>query len=174
MSGQIFARRSRDAAPRRGRLASKSEARSLRSAANLPAALSRKWHRFADSVAERLASKTALLISARRRRGLELGAFFHLVCIGVVGTVIIALFFGAGLYSLGRPTGQLTSVHNSESPATADPPPTSAGVLAASAPDAAQPSAAVTPPAQVPQAGTSPNHHRDGHRSYRRHGKGHR
>ena len=182
MLGQIFAQRPRDMAPRRGRLLSKLAGHSTPSSTDLSATLSRKWRRFADSVANRLASKTALLISARRHWGVESGVLFHLAGIGVVGAVIIALFFGAGLYSLGRPIGQLTPVHNSErpagstgeSPSTADPPPASAGVLAASTPDAAQPSATGTAPMQVPQAGTSPNRNRNGHRSYRRHGKGHR
>jgi hypothetical protein len=182
MLGRIFAQRPRDMAPRRGGLLSQLAGHRMPSPAHPAAALSRKWHRFAELVAERLASKTALLTSARRHWRLELGVLFHLACIGVVGAVIIALFFGAGLYSLGRPTGQLTPVHNSEKPAgltggapsTADPPPDSAGVLAASTPDAAQPSATDTTPAQVPQAVTSPNHNRGGHRSYRHHAKGHR
>jgi hypothetical protein len=182
MLGQIFAQRPRDMAPRRGRLLSKLAGHSTPSSTDLSATLSRKWRGFADSVANRLASKTALLISVRRHWGVELGVLFHLAGISVVGAVIIALFFGAGLYSLGRPTGQVTPVHNSErpagstgeSPSTADTPPASVGVLTAATPDAAQPGATDTTPAQVPQAVTSPNHNRGGHRSYRHHAKGHR
>jgi endonuclease YncB( thermonuclease family) len=53
--------------------------------------------------------ETASPESASRRWGVEPGILFHLACVGVVATVIIAVLFGAGLYSLARPTAEVIS-----------------------------------------------------------------
>jgi endonuclease YncB( thermonuclease family) len=118
MSRPMFARRSRDTAPRWSRLLSKSAARSLRFSTDPFTVPLRKWRRLADGVADRPALETASPESASRRWDVELGILFHLACVGVVATVIIAVFFGTGLYSLARPTAELVSwLHNGGAPA---------------------------------------------------------
>lgn len=181
MSGQISARRPPDVAPERRSLLSKFAARSMPSSTDHPTAPSRNWPSPSVKGTDRRTFKTVSPGSTPRRRSIEPGILCHLACVGVVATMIIAVFFGAGLYSLRQPTEEpISRVHNDEAPAastavapsSADPPPiftASLGVLSDATPDAPQLSATATPLGQAPQTDISPTRNRGGHRSHRHH-----
>jgi hypothetical protein len=166
MSGQIFAGRPSDLSQRRPSLLPKWVRRGLLPPTGPPAAADRKWRERSGAAADRPELEGLSRVSAWRRWPIEPGILFHLVCVGAVGAVIIAVCFGAGLYSLGHPADNLISNSSVDRPAGGTPPdgtPTGAdvppriaaslGVLAAATPDSPQLGGKDSPGRQAPQLG---------------------
>jgi hypothetical protein len=102
MSGEL------DASARTIGLLPKSSPR-MRSSINPPLAPNRQWPSVLKAAVDPPEAEATSPVLTPGRRGVELGILFHLVCVGAIGTMIIAVFFGAGLYSLGNPAEELVS-----------------------------------------------------------------